>query len=189
MVITFKEFISESSEKRVKRILDTEFAKHESSKPEHHLDATFSYTHDSQEWNQHLRSGGKPEEMHHEMDAAISHKTTNKLRLYRGIQHDHPIHKLNVGHKYTDPGYASTTGHYGIAKSFGSTKGGSIMHITLPKGSKAHHISHHTEPHEKEDGLETEHEVLLPRNTEFHIHKKYKDSDGQQHYHVTAKTP
>ena len=91
--------------------------------------------------------------------------------MYRGVGGDL---KYNVGDEFTDRGFQSTTNHKATASMF--AEHGSLLHMTLPKGTKVFspsvpsHIAGHLDPGEE---FTAEPELLLKRGTRYrvtHVH-------------------
>lgn len=116
------------------------------------------------------------------LDAAIASAPPTKedMLLYRGIDHIN-AKKLAVGSEFTDHGYTSTTHNYDTAESFG---GDAIIHMTVPKGTRAAAMD--ATGAAIQQGAKSENEYLLPRGTKYKVTHKSKDSDGLDIYHVTV---
>jgi hypothetical protein len=95
------------------------------------------------------------------MDKAIA-KTAlpTDMRLYRGVPKEF-AHDFKPGEKFVDPGFGSTSVNDKTASYF--AKGdGVLLHILAPKGHRGLPLDGHS-------SFEEEHEVLLPRNTTYHV--------------------
>ena len=128
--------------------------------------------------NRHHRENGEPfkeyphkikyiENQTKHMDSAIGkHTTEDDAHVWRGV-HKGVIDKLKMkpGDTFHDKGYVSTSLNPLEAKSFSYDN--HVMHIYLPKGSKALHLPSHGLGNQRED------EVILPRNSKF----KYNGSE------------
>jgi hypothetical protein len=85
--------------------------------------------------------------------------------LYRGFGFaPKGLSKLKVGATFSDKGYVSTSLNRSIAESFtkGGAKGSVVMRIKAKKGTKALPVSAISE-------YQKEHEVLLPRGSNFRV--------------------
>jgi hypothetical protein len=82
------------------------------------------------------------------------------MRLYRGVPKEF-AHDFKPGEKFVDPGFGSTSVNDKTASYF--AKGdGVLLHILAPKGHRGLPLDGHS-------NFEEEHEVLLPRNTTYHV--------------------
>lgn len=124
-------------------------------------------TEDAQEATQHLDS------------AIAKHTTEHPIHVWRGI-HSGGHSKLKLGKNIIikDKGFVSTSTHPDTAKHIASNWGkqrktSHIMHIKIPKGSKALHVPSHTE-----HSLTSENEIILPRNSKFRYEGKEEHTNN-----------
>jgi hypothetical protein len=109
------------------------------------------------------------------IDSAIAkHTTEHPIHVWRGIQHNDAesmgLHPGNVGRVIHDKGYVSTSFDPGEAKAFapiGRESKQHIIHIEVPKNSKALYLNNHSRG---DLSIAHEHEVLLPRGSRFKYH-------------------
>jgi hypothetical protein len=140
--------------------------------------------------NRYHRTGKLPDNLHYNIpdeekikdfsgriDSAIAkHKTTKGIHVYRGITPEDG-NSFKKGKRYTDKGFVSTSLDPGTAHFFSTMDflpgTGHVVHIKVPKGSKALYMNQQnlTSAHE------AEHEVLLPRNSKF----RYEGSENVEH--------
>jgi hypothetical protein len=126
--------------------------------------------------NESLRnetSGPDDLAIHHLNNAINKHTTEHHAHLWRGISSKAKdlFNNVNPGDIFHDKGFVSTTFNPTLASIFGHT--GSLIHIKVPKGSKALYRDHY---HKNA----SEREVILPKNSKFRYegHEVVKDKQG-----------
>lgn len=160
--------------------------------------AMFSYTGSGyRSINKYHRTGEQYDEdhKHHQplknildqtkdLDSAIDkHPTEHNAHVWRGIYktRNQPSHfsKMKKGDTFHDKGYVSTSFNPQVAQTFNGEHG-HIVHIKVPKGSKAlHPLSHDGYPSKMEN------ELILPRNSRFRYEGKTKHFDGTIIHHLS----
>ena len=133
--------------------------------------------------------GPEVEALRGHLDAAIERsRLSDDARLYRGfsVPTEH-IEQIKPGDVVQlGPGYVSTTLSKDVARNFSNDETGGpasvFVQMRVPRGHPALHVP--TSP-EIENEFGIQHEVLLPRNTQFHVHSVNEKSDGR--YEVLAE--
>lgn len=111
------------------------------------------------------------------------HSLNHNTHLWRGMRNS-AIRKFKVGkdnHVLHDKGFVSTSLNPSVARDFSSPndKNHHLIHIKVPKGSKALYMNKHgTGNHEY-----NEDEVLLPRDSKFKYSHSTKDDLNNIHVH------
>lgn len=101
--------------------------------------------------------------------------TTEPIEVYKGLENAF-ADKLEPGMTFEDNGFASTSSDPKTAKSFSGSKG-TILKISVPKGSKALSIAGQSE-------YPDEQEVLLNRGGTYKVTDVTTDANGVKTIHV-----
>ena len=116
-------------------------------------------------------------------DAIDKSRLSDNARLYRGFSMDRAdVENIQPGDKVTlSPGYVSTSTSKDIARRFADDDLGGdtsvLAELRVPRGHPALHIPTAEVPAAELGGGQNE--ILLPRNTQFHVHAMTEKSDGR----------
>lgn len=122
---------------------------------------------------------------------------TEPATAYRGLSTNYFPQNLKPGDVLNEPAFMSTSLKLDQAELFAGTSHGTIVEVTLPKGSKALSINHATLPdqtgipaeyREARHALDREAELLLPSNTRHRITAiETRTVNGREYQWVTAE--
>ncbi len=154
-------------------------------------------------YNSALRSGAQIDEFTQEhidnLNGFMAKQPglSEQATAYRGMSNSYFPKNLKPGDVLGEPAFMSTALKLDEAKIFAGTSHGTIMEITLPKGTKGLSINHATLPdqsgipaeyREARHALDRESEFLLPSNTRHRITSiEDRVVDGKTYQWVTAE--
>ena len=124
---------------------------------------------------------------------ALPNKLRNKtpLNVYRGTILTQELQDILTGKSenniYTDKGFVSTSKSKQVAKLFAQKDDGIMMYITIPKNSCI--IDDSFLPSYAGSKMESEQEVLLPRNAQFRILSYNPESRIVEAQYIGQKQP